>query len=233
MEQDIQLEEVLEQNEEYKKQSEELNYKIENLIEKNEKEKEKNNKLTEQINNLISEQKKIEVHMDRVKKDSTLSDISIEPSIYLKGMFDYFDKEQNALVVLIEGRENYYPLKSYQCAHLPISGSRVLIFRSNQGEYLIYGFDISKIIEPSKKIKAEIKSLLSNQNKIKLYTQEYGFINTEVTEKFFSIMKLKLGDHVVLNQVYIDGDYYFSINEETQGKSNRDTILKTLLKEQL
>jgi len=192
---------------------------------------EKNIILSKQIDELIKEQKKIEKQMDKVTRNTTISEIKIEPNIYLKGMFDRFDKEFNALVIFIEGKEYFYSLDCYQCKYLPMSNSRVFIFKSDKEEILIYGFRISKMIEPANKITAQIKAIVKNQNKLKLYNSDIGYIETIVSDNFFNKILLQLGDYILLKQIYIDGDYYYNILDElTEVTSNRNEVLKLLLK---
>lgn len=192
--------------------------------------KKKNDKLIEQIEELLSKQKEIEKHMDRAKKDSTVTDIKIEPTMYLKGMFDSFDKKDSSLKILIEGNEYYYSLENYQCKYLPISGARVLIFRSYDHKILIYGFDMSKIIDPPTRIKVDVKAINQSLEQLKLYCNEYGYINVHVSKLFFANNNLKLGQHLILNQIYIEGNYYFYIADNIEIAYDRNEILKQIRK---
>lgn len=201
----------------------------ERTIEKENLEK-RNDKLIEQIEELLSKQKEIEKHMDRAKKNSTITDIKIEPTMYLKGMFESFDKTNSSLKILIEGREYYYSLESYQCKYLPISGARVLIFRSYDHKILIYGFDMSKIIDPPTRIKADVKAINQSLGQIKLHCNEYGYINVNVSKLFFENNNLKLGQHIILNQLYIEGNYYFYIVDNIEISYDRNEILKQIRK---
>ncbi len=184
--------------------------------------------MSKQINELLKIQKDIEKQLDRAKKDSTITDMKIEPNIYLKGMFDSFDKKHNALKVFIEGSEYFYPLEDYQCKYLPISGSRVLIFHGDDYKYQIYGLDISKIIEKASSIEAVFKSVMPNKNQIKFDTKEYGYINVTVSDEFLSNLKITLSEHVMLKQIYIDGDYYFCMQEDKNTNYNINEILKQI-----
>jgi len=230
-EEEIDVQELLDENIELGEQQKELNKQIAILKQENKEKDRKNLLLQKNIDELIKESKKVEEQMDKTRKESTIVDIKIEPKFYLKGMFDHFNNDHSTLCILVEGREYHYPIESYQCLHLPMAGSRVLIFKSEEGKHLIYGFDISNIIDPAKKIKAEVKSYIPARKMLKVSTKEYGYLNLEVENAFFKNISVKLGTTVILNQVNIDGDYYFSINESIQGNSMRDRILKTLLKE--
>lgn len=146
-------------------------------------------------------------------------------------MFDSFDKEHCALVIFIEGKEYYYPLESYQCMHLPITGSRVLIFKSENEDYFVYGFNVSKIIDPIEKVEAEIKAIVKQSNMVKLFIENLGYITTIATDNFFNENDLKLGENILVNKISIDGDYYFSLTSSDCINSNRNNILKLLYKE--
>lgn len=217
------------ENEQFKFQAMELNEKIEILLEQKKDVEYKNVKLKEQIDELLEQLNNAAHQMDRARDNSTLSEMKIEPKVYIKGMFDHFDFSKNALAVYIDGTEYFYPLKAYQGQYLPMSGSRVLIFKSSSGEALLYGFDLSKLIDPIKKIKAEVKSFLVNKHVLKLRTAEYGFVEVEVVEGFFDMVSLKIGDEIMLNHIMVDGDDYFTFASETAGTSTRDSILKLLL----
>ena len=227
---EVDIEALLEEKNELKVKHEELNNQIAVLKKENQSKDEKNKLLQHNINELLNESKKVEEQMDKTKRESTIVDIKIEPKFYLKGMFDHFNREKSSLCILIEGQQYFYPLDTYQCLHLPISGARVLIFNSDEGNQLIYGFDISKIIHPSKKVKVEIKSFIRATNILKVSSKEYGYLNLSVSDTFFKNVPLRLGATVILNQINIDGDYYFYINESIQGNNMRDVVLKTLLK---
>jgi len=230
MMENMDIESLQEENIFLEEKQKELNKQIAILKKENRDKDQKNRMLQKNIDELIKESKKVEEQMDKTKRESTIADIKIEPKFYLKGMFDHFNKEKSSLCILIEGQQYFYPLDAYQCLHLPVSGSRVLIFKSDEGNHLIYGFDISNIIHPSKKIKVEIKSFIKIKNILKVSSKEYGYLNLSVSDAFFQNVPLRLGATVILNQINIDGDYYFYINESTEGNNMRDVVLKTLIK---
>lgn len=211
-------------------QIDELNAQIKILIEKNAQEQEKNKILINQIDALVEEQKNIQKKMDTVKEQSTLTEITIEPKIYLKGMFESFLSEQNALKILIEGREYFYPLQNYQCAHLPISGSRMLIFQSSESEPIIYGFDVAKLLPPASNIKVVIKALLKNLQKIKLYSKELGYFDVSAKESFFQTNNIKIGDELMLKKIKINGCEHLCVDAQASSLNNRDAVLEILLK---
>jgi len=225
------IEEYEKQENEYAEQTADLNEKIDILVLEKQNSERKITSLTSQIGEMLEEQVKIGKKINATKKQSTLIDYKPELGIYLKGMFEYFDFEHHALVIMVDAVKYYYPLYNYQCLFLPMSGSRVLIFKSERNKNLIYGFDAANIIDPANKIKAEIKSLIFNNKQVKVHTKEYGFLTLTVSEEFFTLIDFKLGDQVILNQIYIDGDYYFCIDKENKSTNSRDTILKTFLKE--
>ncbi len=227
---EVNVEELLEEKSDLENKQKELNKQISILKQENQDKDRKNKVLEGHIDELIKESKKVEKQMDKTKRESTIVDISIEPKFYLKGMFDHFNKEKASLCILVEGQQYFYPLETYQCLHLPMSGSRVLIFKSDEGKHLIYGFDVSNIISPSKKVKVEVKSFIRSTNILKVSSKEYGYLNLLMTGDFFQNLKLRLGQTVILNQINIDGNYYFYINESIQGNHMRDVVLKTLLK---
>jgi len=204
---------------------------VEELIEQKKEQETKNKMLQEQIDELMHIMKESEKQIDQSRKNSTLSDMKIEPKIYLKGMFELFVKEKNALKIMIEGSAYYYPLSAYQCAHLPISGSRVLIFKNEEGENIIYGFNVSKLIEAAQKVKAVIKFLSPKQNRLKLHIEGYGFINFTPAEDFWKRISYNIGDTIILTQIDIDADRYFYISQKGVSHVNRNEILQILQKE--
>ena len=216
---------------ELEEEKEKLLESVEDLLEQKRQQEAKNRMLQTQIDELMGIMKESEKQIERSKKNSTLSDMKIEPKIYLKGMFESFIKERNALKIMIEGTAYYYPLASYQCAHLPISGSRVLIFKNEQEDNIIYGFNHSKLIESAKKVKAIIKFASPMQNRLKLHIEEYGFINLEPSEDFWKVFRYKIGDMVILTTIAIDGDLYFYISQKGKSQINRNEILQILYKE--
>jgi vacuolar-type H+-ATPase subunit I/STV1 len=226
-----QLEEKEERIHLLEEEKEKLLESVEDLLEQKQEQEAKNRMLQTQIDELMGIMKESEKQIEQSKKNATLSDIKIEPKIYLKGMFESFIKERNALKIMIEGTAYYYPLDSYQCTHLPISGSRVLIFKSEQGENIIYGFNRSRLIESAKKVKAIIKFVSPIQNRLKLHIEEYGFINLEPSEDFWKDFQHKIGDMVILTKIAIDGDLYFYISEKGKSQINRNEILQILYKE--
>ena len=206
---------------------------IDDLMRVKKKQEEKNSLLQEQINELTTLMKESEKQIDRAKKNSTINDMKIEPKIYLKGMFECFEKEKNALKILIDGTAYYYPLSQYQCKHLPVSGARVLIFKSEDGENLIYGFNVGNMIDNAEKVKASVQFVSSSQKRLKLQIEGYGFINFTPDDDFWEKVHCKIGDTLILNQVFIDGDVYFYIaNYEESSTVDRNAILKTLYGEE-
>ncbi|RLA72651.1 MAG: hypothetical protein DRG78_23585 [Epsilonproteobacteria bacterium] len=205
-----------------------LQTKLSTIIIEKETSEKRNKELSKQINELLNMQKDIEKQLNRAKKDSTLTDIKIEPNIYLKGMFDSFDKDYNALKIFIEGNTYYYPLEDYQCKYLPLSGSRVLIFHGDDKKYQIYGLDIAKIIEKAPIIEAIFKSVIPSTNQIKLRTKEYGYINVSVSNDFLKDLKITLSEQIMLKQIYIDGDYYFCLQEYKNNTYDINKILKEI-----
>ena len=187
-----------------------------------------NAELKHQINQLLASLAQSEKKIEQVQRDSSITDIEIEPKIYLKGMFNSFNIETNSLSIYIDAKEYFYSLDEYQCAHLPISGSRVLIFKSEDNKNLVYGFDISKIIDSAKKIKAEVKYVSTVQERLKLHIQEYGYVNFKPSEDFFNKYKIGIGDKLLLNQIFIDGDYHFCVAQSISGSFDRNKILLTL-----
>jgi len=204
---------------------------VEELIEQKKQQEVKNRMLQEQIDELMTIMKESEKQIERSKTNSTLADMNIEPKIYLKGMFECFLKERNSLKIMIEGTAYHYPLSSYQCSHLPISGSRVLIFKNEERKNIVYGFNQSKLINSAKKVKAIIKFLSPMQNRLKVHIEEYGFINLEPSEDFWKLLTHKIGDTVILTKIDIDGDIYFYISEKGKSHINRNEILQILQKE--
>jgi len=204
---------------------------VEELLEQKKQQEARNRLLQTQIDELMTIMKESEKQIERSKTNSTLADMKIEPKIYLKGMFEYFFKEENSLKIMIEGTAYYYPLSSYQCSHLPISGSRVLIFKNEEGKNIVYGFNQSKLIDSAKKVKAIIKFLSPMQNRLKLHIEEYGFINLEPSEDFWKLFTHRIGDTVILTQIDIDGDSYFYISQKGKSHINRNEILQILQKE--
>nr|WP_321265936.1 hypothetical protein [uncultured Sulfurimonas sp.] len=187
-----------------------------------------NIELKHQINQLLANLKKSEEKIEKVQRESSINDIEIEPKVYLKGMYNNFDFETNSLSVFIDSKEYFYSLDDYQCSHLPITGSRLLVFKSEDNKNLIYGFDISKIIDNAKKVKADIKFLSKTQNRLKLYTQEYGYMNFTPTDSFFEKYAVTIGDTIILNQIFIDGNYHFCVSQLFEGSVDRNEVLKTL-----
>jgi len=229
------IDDVLEEKDELinelQEEKEKLLASVEELIEQKKQQERKNRMLQEQIDELMRIMKESEKQIERSQKNSTLADMKIEPKIYLKGMFECFIKEQNALKIMIEGTAYYYPLSSYQCSHLPISGSRILIFKNEEGRNIIYGFNRSKLIDSAKKVKGIIKFLSPMQNRLKFHIEGYGFINFEPSEDFWSVLSHKIGDTIILTRVEIDGDIYFYISEKGKSHINRNEILQILQKE--
>ena len=189
---------------------------------------ERNKSQIKQISELLIEHKFIEEEAKRVKKHTSLTDIKIEAKNYLKGTFGSFISESNSLLILINNTKYYYPLDSYQCSYLPISGSRILIFKAEDGESLIYGFDMESILNPAKKIKAEVKSILKTQQKIKLHNKQLGYINVIGTGNDKLYDSINLGEQITLKQINIDGDFYFCIDKTNKNQYDRLEILKTL-----
>ena len=220
----------------YKKKSEEEKGKLEESVEALMIDKvaheNANAELKHQINHLLTSLEKSEKRIEQVQRDSSIADIEIEPKIYLKGMFNGFVAEYNALSIYVDAKEYFYSLDEYQCAHLPISGSRVLIFKSEDNKNLVYGFNVSKIIESAPKIKAEVKYLSLTQGRLKLYIQEYGYVNFKPKKDFFDSYRVGIGDTLLLNKIFIDGDYYFCVSEAINGSFDRNKILLILQKEE-
>ena len=213
------------------KENRSLEEQIKELVIQKKEQEQKNAYLQKQIDELLTTMKASEKHIDKAQNNSTITEMSIEPKMYLKGMFDSFIKEKNALKILIEGREYFYPLETYQCTHLPISGSRVLIFKSEDGANLVYGFHVSKLIDSAQKVKATVKFVSSLQNRLKLHIENYGFINFEPAQELWDTMEFKIGETLILSEVHIDGDIYFYITHKDMSATNRNEILKILLKE--
>jgi chromosome segregation ATPase len=169
-------------------------------------------------------QKKIEELLDL----SNINDIEVEMKIFLKGMFHRFIKEKNALEILIEGNKYYYPLSSYQCTHLPVSGSRVLVFKSEDDRNIVFGFHGPRLIDIAKKLKAEIKFISKQHKRLKLYIEEKGFINFTPAEDFWDSHNYKIGDKVILTEINIELDKYFYISNEYNSVADRLKVLEFL-----
>jgi hypothetical protein len=220
----------MEKNNKLTNDLEEIISELEQAKYNNHKQIEENNLLKEQIDALIDTQVETEKKMQKIIKSSTLTDLKIEPKIYLKGMFDCFIPGENVLKILIEGSIYYYALKDYQCAHLPMSGSRILIFQSSEADALIYGFDISKLLPPAKNVKVEIKSILQNTNRVKLYSKKMGYFDVDSNEEFLHSSNVKIGDELILKQIRINGSEYLCLDSEVKNIYPREHILETLLR---
>lgn len=227
------LEEAQEENIQQQKRVQILQKQIEELLSQKREQEKKNAHLQERIDELLKMMQESEKHIEKAHKNSTLNDIKIEPKIYLKGMFDSFIKEKSALKILIEGGVYYYSLESYQCAHLPVSGSRVLIFKSEDGENIVYGFNVSKLIDSAPKIKATVKFVSVVQNRLKLHMENYGFINFTPAKELWENMEFRLGETLMLSKIDIDGRVYFTIAKKTLLGTNRNEILKLLIKDDI
>lgn len=227
------LKEAQEENIQQQKRVASLQKNIEELLAQKKEQEKKNAQLQERIDELLETIASTEKHIEQAQKNSTLNDIKIEPKIYLKGMFDSFIKEKSALKILVEGRVYYYPLESYQCTHLPISGSRVLIFKSEEGENIIYGFNVSKLIDSAQKVKATIKFVSVLQNRLKVHIENYGFINFSPAKELWESVEFKLGETVILSKIDIDGSVYFTIAKKALLGTDRNEILKLLIKDNI
>ncbi len=204
---------------------------IEELLRKKKEQEEKNKALQEQIDEMLLVIQSSEKEIEKARRNSTINEMKIEPKIYLKGMFESFDKERAALKILVEGEAYYYPLEAYRCRHLPVSGARVLLFRNEEGSIAIYGFDVAKLIEPSLKVKGEIKFASSAQNRLKLYIPEHGYISFSPGSDFWERFSYRIGDTLILNKIFIDTEVYFTIDEKGNGNVDRAKILQMMLEE--
>ena len=202
-----------------------LKEKLLNLSAKKENFKENIDDVLEIVN---SSEKKLETFID----NSSINDIEVEMKVFLKGMFHKFIKEKNALEILIEGKSYYYPLSSYQCKHLPMSGSRVLVFKSEDNENIVFGFHGPRLIDIARKIKAEIKFASKSQNRLKLYIEEDGYINFYPNEEFWENNNYKIGDKIILTEINIEGDRYFYIKKKSNFNMNRLKVLEYLRKDE-
>ena len=209
-----------------------MSQNIEKLLEQKKYQKEKNQKLQAHIDELMQVIERTEKEITKTRRNSTISDIKIEPKIYLKGMFEEFIEEQNALKILIEGQVYYYPLSSYQCRHLPISGARVLVFRSEDGGSLVYGFHVAKLIDTCNRRKGIIKFASEIQNYLKVHIEDYGYINFYPSADLWGTFGYKIGDSVILNEIFIDGKIYFYITEKNETNFDRNEVLKIIMKEE-
>jgi len=206
-----------------------LEEKMAQLLEKQKEKEEKNKRLQKQIDELVIQMKQSEQLIDKTRKSTSINEVSLEPKIYLKGMFKSFIEEKNALLIMINGREYYYPLHEYQSAHLPLPGSRVLIFRSQNDTNLIYGFDVSKMIDIAPKVEATVKFSSPLQNRLKLHVEKLGYIDLCPHEDFWKSASYKIGATLILSQISINANYYFYISQKIDSRTNRNEILKLLL----
>ncbi len=228
---DYLLKEQQEQIIELQDQKQSLLKNIDDLIANKKVQEQKNKALQKQIDELRAIMKHSEEQLEKTRQNSTLADIKIEPKIYLKGMFDSFIPEKNALKIMIEGSAYYYPLSSYQSIHLPVSGSRVLIFKNEEGKNVVYGFNGAKLIDAAQQLKAVIKFISVSQNRLKLSIEGMGFIYFYPSEDFWKEMGHGVGDTVLLSKIYIDAKEYFYIANKGHSFIDRNEILH-ILKEQ-
>jgi chromosome segregation ATPase len=170
-------------------------------------------------------------NIEELLESSNINDIEVEMKVFLKGMFQRFIKEKNALEILIEGNKYYYPLSAYQCTHLPVSGSRVLVFKSEDDKNMVFGFHGARLIDIARKIKAEIKFISKMHNRLKLYIEEEGFINFTPAEDFWDIYNYKIGDKIILTEINIELDKYFYISSEYTSQADRLKVIEFLGKE--
>jgi len=213
-------------------EQQELEKVKESLVEEKRKSERTIHALKQQIDTLMKDLKDAEKQISTSQKKSTITEIKIAPKFYLLGMFEYFDFVHAALCIIIEGKEHFYPLEAYHGAYLPVSGSRVAIFRSENKDILIYGFDGGVMITPPSRYKAVIKSYSIAHQRIKVWVEEFGYLTLNVKEAFFQHMFLSLGMAVILKRVDIDARYYFMIDETlTASCGSREDILKRLVKE--
>lgn len=206
----------------------ELKIKLEQNRHQLDESNKKNKELTNKIEEIIGEMKKIEKELDRVKEESTITNLKIEPNIYLKGMFESFDPVNATLKILLEGNEYFYPLSEYKSEYLPVSGSRVLIFKDTNSKKMIFGFDVSKMIPEGARIQATLKATMPLKNELRLTTKEYGYITVKVTDSFMQEIKLNQSDMFILKQTYVDGDYYFTLEDNGMIQYNASEILKLI-----
>jgi len=187
-----------------------------------------NENLLKTVEEVLKEQRKIEIELDRVKDQSTLEDLKIEASNYIKGMFESYDFETGSLQILINGTKYYYPLSNYKCEYLPLSGSRVFIFKDTENQVYIYGFDMSRMIALAKSVLASVKSILPMKNTLKLLTKEFGYIDVLVSNTFLEKTKINSSESLKLKQTYIDGNLYFSIEDSCSIDYNKQEILNLI-----
>jgi len=160
-----------------------------------------------------------------IKKTIDL-DVEIEPKVYLKGVFNRFIEDNNSLEILINGKEYYYSLSEYQCKYLPLSGSRVFIFKDEKGNNLIYGFNKATMIEIANNIIGIIKFI--SKNKLKIYIDSIGYIDFIPSDDFFKNMNYKIEDNIILKEIEIEGDKYFYIANSGNLSEKREKILLIL-----
>jgi len=201
--------------------------KVQKLI----RESEKKEEYIKDINKVVSSLSETIEKIGIVKKNVDISKVSVESKNYLKGQFIRFEKEKAAIEVKVEGKSYFYPLSDYQCRYLPISGARVFIFKSENGKNLIFGFNLGVMIPLRRSLCGVIKFLSRAKKQVKIYIEDIGYVHFEVTDDFFSVHSVAIGDKVILKEVEVEGRSYFFIESDKQENiTAREKILQLLQK---
>ena len=199
-----------------------LNEGIGNLLNKI-----KNDSFKEEISDLEKLLKKTKEEINKLKKEVNFSEVDNEKN-YLKGKFTQFIKEKSALEILVNGMKFYYPLSCYQNEYLPISGARVLIFKTLDNKSLIFGFDFAKMIPLANRYCGEIKFFSKSQKRLKLFIEKIGYVNFAPDENFFK-NSFKIGDKIILKEIIIEAKSCFLIEKENYNENfERKEILKII-----
>ncbi len=201
--------------------------KIENLI----RESAKKEEYIKDINKVVASLKETIEKIGVVKKNVDISKVSVESKNYLKGQFVRFEKDKAAIEIKIEGKSYFYPLSDYQCRYLPLSGARVFIFKCDDGKNLIFGFNLGFMIPLSKRLCGVIKFVSRLKKQIKIYIENIGYVHFDVSEDFFSVYSVAVGDKIILKEVEVEGrSYFFVESDKDENVKAREKILQLLQK---
>lgn len=104
----------------------------------------------------------------------------LSPRLHLRGQYEGFDPESEALAVRIEGTSYWYPLADYQCAVLPVPRAQVLVLAEpdsgaggNVTRPLVFGFEIDgRAIPVAPRVRARVEQADVLNGIVSLYVED-------------------------------------------------------------
>lgn len=189
------------------------------------------NLLQQTISNIVRRIEGIEKELERHKKklpDASLS--AVEPTLFIKGKYLRFHKDNQALEILVHGENRFYSLANYYSEYLPFPDSTVVIFSEKQSggkKPVIVSMNKGELEYFAKMEKFIFHGVRKGNAVFKHHL--HGYLDFVIPENLNIFKGIKIGQKLKFREVkHGVQSYFIPCDHDFYGSYNRFEILKNL-----